>query len=129
MERFKQIMLFVLLMILFAIFTDYMVKVGLRNTYKTMTGEIKTVSPEITIIEAKTTDVNGYVNGKIKNNSGEDIKEIDIKLELYSKRNVNLGTENLKITDLKNNEEKEFSINFRYSNVNKYKIEADINKE
>lgn len=122
MARFKQIMMFVVLIIVFAIFSDYIIKVGLRNTYKTISGEIKTATPQITVEEVKTTDVNGYLKGKIKNNSEDNIEKTYIKLDLFSKRDVNLGTEYYEINDLKSGEEKDFEIKYKYSNVNHYEI-------
>lgn len=122
MNRFKQIMLLVFCMILFIIFSEVMIRIGLRNTYKTISGEIKSVSPQIIITEAKTTDINGYVNGKIKNNSEKDIEKINLKLELYSKRDIKLGEQNEEVENIKSGEEKEFEIKYRYSNVDHYII-------
>ncbi len=122
MATFKKVMFYGILIVVFAIFTDCMIKVGLRNTYKTISGEIKQTTPEIIMSEVKTTDVNGYAKGKIKNNSEKDIERTYIKLDLYSKRNVNLGTEYLEINNLKIGKEQEFDIKYRYSNVNHYEI-------
>ena len=77
MKRFKQIMTFVIIGVLFIILTEYLIRVGLRNSYKTISGEIKSVSPQITVTEAKATDVNGYIEGRIKNASEDDIAALD----------------------------------------------------
>lgn len=122
MATVKKIALYGVIIVVFAILTNFMIKVGLRNTYKTISGEIKTSSPEIIMEEVKTTDVNGYAKGKIKNNSDKDIERMYIKLDLYSKRNVNLGTEYLEINNLKVGKEQEFEIKYRYSNVNHYEV-------
>ena len=122
MKRFKQIMFFALLIVVFAIFTDFISKIGLKNTYKTISGQIKSVSPEIVVSEAKATDVYGYVIGKIKNNSEEDIDRIFIKLELYSKRDNILGDKYPEILNLKAGETRDFEIFFKYNNVDHYEI-------
>lgn len=122
MATVKKIARYAVIIVVFAILTDCMIKVGLRNTYKTISGEIKTSSPEIIMEEVKTTDVNGYAKGKIKNNSDKDIERMYIKLDLYSKRDVNLGTEYLEINNLKVGKEQEFEIKYRYSNVNHYEV-------
>lgn len=122
MARFKQIMYLVLIIIVFIIFSEFMIRVGLKNTYKTIQGEIRTESPEIVISEAKTTDVNGHVIGTIKNNSEEDISKTVIKLDLYTKRENLLGDRRLEILNLKAGESRDFEINFRYNNVNSYEI-------
>lgn len=122
MARVKQIAFYGILIVVFAIFSNFMIKVGLNNTYHTISGTVKTVNPEITMSEVRTTDVNGYAKGVINNNLGEDIDKIYIKLDLYSKRDVNLGTEYFEITNLKDNEKHEFEIEYRYSQVGYYEI-------
>lgn len=122
MATVKKIARYAVIIVVFVILTDCMIKVGLRSTYKTISGEIKTSSPEIIMEEVKTTDVNGYAKGKIKNNSDKDIERMYIKLDLYSKRDVNLGTEYLEINNLKVGKEQEFEIKYKYSNVNHYEI-------
>lgn len=122
MARIKQVAFYAILIVVFAIFSDFIIRVGLRNTYKTISGEVKVVSPEIVMNEVKTTDVNGYAKGTIKNNSDEDIDRIYIKIDLYSKRDVNLGTEYLEINNLSSEESRDFEIQYRYSNVNYYNI-------
>lgn len=122
MARMKQIGFYTILIVVFIIFSNFMIKVGLRNTYKNISGEIKVTSPEIVMSEVKTTDINGYAKGTIKNNIDEHIDKIYIKIDLYSKRNVNLGTEYLEIKNLNKEETRDFKIDYRYSNVNHYEI-------
>lgn len=122
MARMKQIAFYTILIVVFIIFSNFMIKVGLKNTYRVISGKIEVVAPEITMTEVKTTDVNGYAKGTIKNNMDEHIDKIYIKIELYSKRNVHLGTEYLEIRNLNKEETRNFEINYRYSNVNNYKI-------
>lgn len=128
MARFKQIMYLALIIVVFAIFSNYMIGVGLRNSYKTISGEIKSESPEITISESKTTDVNGYLKGIIKNNSETDIEKTYIKLDLYTKRDNILGDEYFEVSNLKVGETREFEIKFNYNDVDHYKINC-VNKK
>lgn len=122
MATVKKIALYGIIIVVFAIFTNLMIKVGLRNTYRTISGEIKVSSPEVIMEEIKTTDVNGYAKGKIKNNSDKHIDRIYIKLDLYSKRDVNLGTEYIEINNLGIGKTQDFEIKYRYSNVNHYEV-------
>lgn len=122
MARFKQIMMFAVLIIIFIFFSDFMIKVGIRNTYKTISGEIKSATPEIVMTDVKTTDVNGYAKGIIKNNTEQDIEKVYIKLDLFSKVDTNMGTEYYEVTNLKAGESKEFEIKYKYANVKKYEI-------
>ena len=59
--------------------------------------KIEVENPNITIEQAKATYVNGYVNGKIKNNTEETINEKYIKFEFSTLRDVNIGNKYLKI--------------------------------
>ena len=72
--------------------------------------------------DVKTTDVNGYAKGIIKNNTEQDIEKIYIKLDLFSKVDTNMGTEYYEVTNLKAGESKEFEIKYKYANVKKYEI-------
>ena len=128
MARVKQVLFYGIVIVVFAIFTDYMVKIGLRNTYKNISGEVKITSPEVVMTEVKTTDINGYAKGTIKNNLEEDIDRIYIKIDLYSKRDVNMGTQYLEINNLNSGEIRDFEIKYRYSNVNHYEITCVYNK-
>lgn len=122
MERVKQITFYLVVIIVFAIFSNYMIKIGLKNTYHTISGTVKISTPKITMSEVKTTDVNGYAKGEIENNLGEDIDKIYIKIDLYSKRDVNLGTEYIEISNLKAGKTRKFEIDYRYSKVDHYEI-------
>lgn len=122
MKRFKQIMFFALLIVAFAVFTNFISRIGLKNTYKTISGQIKSASPEIVVSEAKASDVNGYVKGTIKNNTETDIEKTFIKVDIYSKRNNILGDKYLEVIELKAGESKEFEIKFSHNNVDHYEI-------
>ncbi len=128
MATVKRILFYGIVIVVFAIFSNFIVKIGLRNTYKNISGEVKISSPQIVMSEVKTTDVNGYAKGTIKNNLEEDIDKIYIKIDLYSKRDINLGTQYLEVKDLAVGETREFEIDYRYSNVNHYEITCVFEK-
>ncbi len=122
MARVKQVAFYGILIVVFAIFSNYIIKIGLKSTYNNISGKVKITAPEITMTEVKTTDVNGYAKGTIKNNLENDIDRIYIKIDLFSKRDVNLGTKYLEINNLASGEIRDFQIDYRFSNVSYYEI-------
>ena len=94
-----------------------------QGTYKAIEdSKIEVENPNITIEQAKATYVNGYVNGKIKNNTEETINEKYIKFEFSTLRDVNIGNKYLKIENLEPGQEIEYKVNFKYQDIKKMKI-------
>ena len=95
----------------------------INGTYKAIEdSKIEVENPNITIEQAKATYVNGYVNGKIKNNTEETINEKYIKFEFSTLRDVNIGNKYLKIENLEPGQEIEYKVNFKYQDIKKMKI-------
>lgn len=113
----KKFALYALCVILFYIFSNVMINVALKasyeamDTYKTLPNGI-----EINIEEATATYVNGYVGGTITNNK-TDISKTYIKIDLYTKRDVCMGTKYIEINDLKQGETQDFRIGFKFTDI------------
>ena len=100
-----------------------MIYLYINGTYKAIEdSKIEVENPNITIEQAKVTYVNGYVNGKIKNNTEETINEKYIKFEFSTLRDVNIGNKYLKIENLEPGQEIEYKVNFKYQDIKKMKI-------
>ena len=100
-----------------------MIYLYINGTYKAIEdSKIEVENPNITIEQAKATYVNGYVNGKIKNNTEETINEKYIKFEFSTLRDVNIGNKYLKIENLEPGQEIEYKVNFKYQDIKKMKI-------
>lgn len=125
MSRMKFFRNLLLLFIFLFIFVEVMTHEFIKSTYVPI-HEDETVleSPKIEIIEAKSTNMNGYLKAKITNNTDSAIKDKYIKLNFFSKYNNNLGTKYLKINNLDMGETKEFELMHKYQGVKK--IVADI---
>ena len=123
MQRMKTFFIYALLVALVVLCSDFIINICLTSTYKQITKyEIGSASPQIVILDAARTYVNGYVCGKIKNNTEEDIEKTYIKVELLSKRGNLLGTEYMEVDSLKKDEQKDFKLEFRYNNVDNFVI-------
>ena len=117
------IIMYILIIALLFVFSNVMIYLYINGTYKAIEdSKIEVENPNITIEQAKATYVNGYVNGKIKNNTEETINEKYIKFEFSTLRDVNIGNKYLKIENLEPGQEIEFKVNFKYQDIKKMKI-------
>ena len=117
MARMKTFFIYFLLVVLFFIYSQIMIYIGVRTTYKDKDVEIETTIPMEA--QVKATSVNGIANVKIKNTTDKDIEGKYIKLECYSKHDTLMGTKYTQINQIGKNEEKEFEIEFKYNEVEK----------
>lgn len=122
MKRMKTFGLYALCVILFFIFSNLMINIALKasynpiDTYKTEPNGIM-----IDINEAKATYVNGYVGGKITSQKENAINTY-IKIDLYTKRDVCMGTKYVEIANLKQNETQDFRMGFQYTDIDYARI-------
>ena len=123
---FKYFICFVLLFIFVTIASYFVV----RNTYKAIAKcEIEEGNPKISIQEAKATSINGYLIGTVNNNTLGYISDLKVKADFYGKTGTYLGSEYLALGNFKQNETKEFRLNFKFNKVESYKVsltEEDI---
>ena len=73
--------------------------------------------PQVIVTENKATYVNGYVKGSIKNNTVGILNNMYLKIDMYSSRDVNLGTKYVKINNLNSNEIQDFEMWYQYTDV------------
>ena len=118
-KRMHNIIMYILIIALLFVFSNVMIYLYINGTYKAIEdSKIEVENPNITIEQAKATYVNGYVNGKIKNNTEEKY----IKFEFSTLRDVNIGNKYLKIENLEPGQEIEYKVNFKYQDIKKMKI-------
>lgn len=117
MKRLKTFLLYGLIIAGFWIFSDIIIYVAINGTYTNVNAKIYTDSPEIIIGESKATYINGYVKGGIKNNTQGIINEKYVKIDLYSARDVKLGTKYIKIENLEPNNYQEFEMWYKFTDV------------
>ena len=122
-KRMHKIKMYILIIALIYVISNVMIYLYINGTYKAIEdSKIEVENPNITIEQAKATYVNGYVNGKIKNNTEETINEKYIKFEFSTLRDVNIGNKYLKIENLEPGQEIEYKVNFKYQDIKKMKI-------
>ncbi len=125
MKRMKTFLIYLLLVVAAILLTNPLADLILNTNYRDINKyEITTTSPEIRIEESKATKVNGRIKGKVKNSTEKFMQDVYIKIELKSNLGNILGTEYVKLGNFQPNQEKDFSLNYRYSGVDNYIVSA-----
>ncbi len=131
MDRMKTFGLYALCIILFFIFSNIMINFAIKGTYKPIDADIIVRDDlKINIKDVKATYINGYIEG-IVNNIGKEVNMAYVKIDLYSKRNILLGTKYVKMPYIRENEERNFRIGFEFTDVKYCKIQIvdEVDKE
>ena len=117
MKRMKTFFIYALLIAAFWIVSDILIYFAVNTTFNPVDIKINGSSPEIIIDESKATYVNGVVKGTIKNNTENTINGKCLKIDMYSPRNVNLGTKYVRIENLPPNLQQDFEMWYEYTDV------------
>lgn len=121
MERLKTLFKYALWLVLFIIFSEFLINVGLNSTYKKI--DRKDNIEQVNIYQAEATKVNGRIRGIITNSESEDLSGKYIKIQLFSKRDVFLGEKYIEINQLEDNETQNFELLFKVQDVNYYTVD------
>ena len=117
MKRLKTFFLYALAIAGLWLFSDIIIYLSIHSTYANVETRVYTNSPEIIIGESKATYVNGFVKGGIKNNTEGIINEKYLKIDLYSPRDIKLGTKYVKIENLEPSAYQEFEMWYKFTDV------------
>lgn len=129
MAKLKKYLLYVIMIVAFWIFSDILIYLSINTSYSNVNTSIYSISPEVTIGESKATYVNGFVKGTIRNNTDSIINNKYLKIELYSPRDVKLGTKYVKIENLDINKCQEFEMWYKFTDVEYANISVTDNVE
>lgn len=133
METFKKIILWVVIIVIVFLVTNFCNFYIIASTYKDIDCKItNSDNLEISKNECKATYVNGYCKLNIKNTSNVDISNKYIILEGYSEYNNNLTNKYIKIDNIKSGEEKNIQFNYKAQEVKNtivYVTEKEPEKE
>lgn len=128
MDRMKTFLIYALCIILFFIFSEFIINVGLNSMYKDM--ECKSSIDQVNVQQAQATLVNGRIKGSIKNSENKDLNGKYVKIDIYSERDVLLGTKYYEIQNLSNSESTSFELYFKAQYAKYYEVSiTDTKKE
>lgn len=120
MERTKTLLKYALWVILFMVFSEFLINVGLNSTYKPI--QRKDNISQVNIYQAEATMVNGRIRGIITNSQPENISGKYLEFDFYSERDVFLGKKIIDINQLQENEVQNFELLFKLQEVDHYSV-------
>lgn len=127
MDRVKTLLKYALWVILFFIFSEILINIGLNSSYKKM--ERRDEISQVEITEAKSTLVNGKVKGIITNSEEDYLTGKYVRIDYYSKRDILVGTKYIEINTTENNRTQDFSTYFELQEVTSYEVSIVDQKE
>ena len=122
MDRMKTFFIYFLIIVVFYVVSDAISYMLLKSTYISRDYQIEFDNPQVTISEMKSTKLNGYLKGKINNNTGEVITGKALKFDYYSKNGVLVGTKYSKVSNVLAGETLDFESRFNFNDVDSVKV-------
>ena len=122
MNRMKTFFKYLLLVILFYVFSNIMINALFKVSYSDIKEyDINVADVYVDVTEAKASKRNGYINGIVKNNTSKTVENKYLKITMISKYGNELGEKYIKIDKLEPTQLRKFEIKFDYDNVMKFK--------
>ena len=120
MKRVKTLLMYALWVVLFIIFSDFLINVGLNSSYRSI--ERRDNISQVNVYQAEATLVNGRIRGLITNSETDNISNKYLEFDFYSERDVFLGKKIINVNELQAGETQNFEVLFKLENVNYYTI-------
>lgn len=127
MDRMKTLLKYALWVILFYIFSNLMIYLNIETTYQNI-GR-KDNLEQVTVYQAQATKINGRIKGTIYNNEGNKITNHYLRIDLYSERDNYLGSKYIDVSNMRENETREFETYFKIQDVDYYEMKFTDEKE
>lgn len=120
MKRMKTLTLYVLAIIGFFLFSQFLINVSLESSYRKIARRDNL--SQVAIDQAEATIVNGRIKGTISNPEDNPINGKYLKFDFYSPRDVLMGTKYIDVSNIQKNQKQELEMYFKLENVNYYNI-------
>ncbi len=127
MDRMKTLAKYVIWLVLFYIFSNLMIYLNIESTYQNI-GR-KDNLPQVTVYQAQATKVNGRIKGSIYNSEANKITNKYLRIDLYSERDVFLGSEYIDVSTMRDSETRNFEEYFKVQDVDYYEMKFVDEKE
>lgn len=127
MDRMKTLAKYVIWLVLFYIFSNLMIYLNIESTYQNI-GR-KDNLPQVTVYQAQATKVNGRIKGSIYNSEAHKITNKYLRIDLYSERDVFLGSKYIDVSTMRDSETRNFEEYFKVQDVDYYEMKFVYEKE
>lgn len=85
--------------------------------------------PQVTVYQAQATKVNGRIKGSIYNSEANKITNKYLRIDLYSERDVFLGSKYIDVSTMRDSETRNFEEYFKVQDVDYYEMKFVDEKE
>ena len=120
MDRMKTLAKYVIWLVLFYIFSNLMIYLNIGR---------KDNLPQVTVYQAQATKVNGRIKGSIYNSEAHKITNKYLRIDLYSERDVFLGSKYIDVSTMRDSETRNFEEYFKVQDVDYYEMKFVDEKE
>ena len=127
MNRMKTLLKYALWVVLFYIFSNIMINLYIESSYQAI-GR-KDNLPQVTVYQAQATKINGRIKGSIYNSSEHKITNKYLRIDLYSERDVLLGSKYIDVSTMRDDEKRNFEEYFKVQDVDYYEMKFTDEKE
>ena len=127
MDRMKTLAKYVIWLVLFYIFSNLMIYLNIESTYQNI-GR-KDNLQQVTVYQAQATKVNGRIKGSIYNSEAHKITNKYLRIDLYSERDVFLGSKYIDVSTMRDSETRNFEEYFKVQDVDYYEMKFVDEKE
>ena len=127
MDRMKTLAKYVIWLVLFYIFSNLMIYLNIESTYQNI-GR-KDNLPQVTVYQAQATKINGRIKGSIYNSEAHKITNKYLRIDLYSERDVFLGSKYIDVSAMRDSETRNFEEYFKVQDVDYYEMKFVDEKE
>ena len=121
MSRLKTFLIYVILIALLWVFSDFLINVGINSTYKPI--ESQSINNQIDVIQAEATLVSGRIKGVIHNSPENNISNKYVEIQLFAEDGDSLGNAYVDIGEVAENEVKPLDAYFKVNKVRSYKLD------
>lgn len=121
MDRMKTFFTYFLIFVGFFVMSNILENGLIYDMYEKINGEINNnLGVEVVSNEFRATNVNGYMNFSVTNNTNSTLKDRYMKLDLYNKQGLIAATEYIDLNGLNPNEKKDYNLKFSANNIEGY---------
>ena len=126
MDRMATFLKYAIWIVLFFIFSEFMIKLNLETNYNAL-GRKDNIA-QVKVYQAEATRVNGRIKGNIFNDENNKIENIYLKIDYYSTNNNLLGSKYIDVSNMRDNETRNFEAYFKLNDVKYYEMKF-VNKK
>ena len=130
MSKLKTFLIYALIIGGFFLTSEFLSSQLIKQMYYNLNGTVEEnftyqgqeLALDIEIIEAKASNMNGYITAKVTNNTDVTIDKAYLKLDLFAKGDLKAVSRYLEIKNLKPGDSKDYTLKFRAGYVDTYKV-------